>query len=304
MNDLAIVIPFYKIHFFEKTLRSLSSQTDKRFNVYIGDDASPENLAPLIEKFSSYLKINYTRFQSNLGLISLSKQWDRCISLSNDEPWVMVLGDDDWLSPNYVECFYKHKSVFEDVNLVRYASYEIDYNKKESNKLYTHPIWEHAPQSFWRKCIYESRSSLTEYVFKRSVYEKYGFFDYDLAWCSDDHAWLTFAEDKKIYSINEAFANISISQHSISGQSSNNNARKSRVRVLFYKYLLKNYHTYYNPEQLDLLCGRLENEILGNRKLTCLEILFLLKLRLTFFNAKTIKIFFKKLIRTCIFNRS
>ena len=45
---LAIIIPYYKIVFFEETLKSLSEQTDKRFKVYIGDDASPENPANLI----------------------------------------------------------------------------------------------------------------------------------------------------------------------------------------------------------------------------------------------------------------
>ena len=40
---LAIVIPYYKYTFFEETLLSLQNQTNKKFNVYIGDDASPEN---------------------------------------------------------------------------------------------------------------------------------------------------------------------------------------------------------------------------------------------------------------------
>lgn len=37
---LAIVIPYYKINYFEETLKSLSNQTDKKFKVYIGNDAS------------------------------------------------------------------------------------------------------------------------------------------------------------------------------------------------------------------------------------------------------------------------
>lgn len=37
---LAIVIPYYKYTFFEATLISLKNQTDKRFNVYVGNDAS------------------------------------------------------------------------------------------------------------------------------------------------------------------------------------------------------------------------------------------------------------------------
>ena len=48
---LAIVIPFFKLTFFEETLQSLSTQTDKRFKVYIGDDASPEDCTALLQKF-------------------------------------------------------------------------------------------------------------------------------------------------------------------------------------------------------------------------------------------------------------
>lgn len=42
---LAIIIPYYKLAFFEENLQSLSNQTDQRFKVYIGDDASPETPA-------------------------------------------------------------------------------------------------------------------------------------------------------------------------------------------------------------------------------------------------------------------
>ena len=46
---LAIIIPYYKLTFFEDTLESLANQTDKLFKVYIGDDASPENPTDLLE---------------------------------------------------------------------------------------------------------------------------------------------------------------------------------------------------------------------------------------------------------------
>ena len=46
---LAIVIPYFKLTFFEETLQSLANQTDQRFKVYIGDDASLENPSDLLE---------------------------------------------------------------------------------------------------------------------------------------------------------------------------------------------------------------------------------------------------------------
>jgi len=105
--ELAIVIPYYKIDFFEVCLESLSIQTNKNFKVYIGDDASPEDPSEILEHFKDSLNIVYHRFYENLGGTSLTQQWHRCINLSAGERWIMILGDDDYLSENYVEEFYK-----------------------------------------------------------------------------------------------------------------------------------------------------------------------------------------------------
>ena len=43
-NNLAIIIPGFKINFLETLFQSLVKQTDKRFNVYVGDDASPHDV--------------------------------------------------------------------------------------------------------------------------------------------------------------------------------------------------------------------------------------------------------------------
>ena len=48
---LAIIIPYYKLTFFRETLDSLAAQTDQRFHVYIGNDASPEDPTNLLEEF-------------------------------------------------------------------------------------------------------------------------------------------------------------------------------------------------------------------------------------------------------------
>ena len=124
---LAIIIPFYKLTFFEATLQSLAHQSDKRFKVYIGDDASPEDCTTLLQKFEGKFYFIYHRFETNLGGTSLTQQWERCIALSNNEEWLMVLGDDDVLDNNVVEEFYKliEKNTF-DISLIRFNHRVID----------------------------------------------------------------------------------------------------------------------------------------------------------------------------------
>lgn len=79
MNKLAIVIPYYKIDFFEDTLISLSNQTNPKFTVYIGDDLSPHCPVNLISKYKDKLNIIYRKFEYNIGNVNLVGQWKRCV---------------------------------------------------------------------------------------------------------------------------------------------------------------------------------------------------------------------------------
>lgn len=150
---LAIVIPYFKLTFFDATLQSLAMQTNKRFNLYIGNDASPENPEMLLAKFEGKLNYTYHCFEKNLGSISLPKQWERCIALSQDEPWIMVLGDDDEVGLNCVQTFYENLDAILNLKceVVRFASRFIDDKGLPLQKFndYIHPITEKAEDSFF-----------------------------------------------------------------------------------------------------------------------------------------------------------
>ena len=150
---LAVIIPYYKFTFFEATLQSLANQTDKRFKVYIGDDASPEDCNYLISEFKGYFDFTYHRFETNLGGISLTQQWERCIALSSNEEWVMILGDDDVLGKNVVAEFYNNlpKIKSENVNVVRFSTQKIDDEGKLISEIYYHPKIENAVDFLFRE---------------------------------------------------------------------------------------------------------------------------------------------------------
>lgn len=251
---LAIIIPYYKLTFFEATLQSLASQTDKRFKVYIGDDASPEDCTALLEQYQGKLDFLYHRFNSNLGGISLTQQWERCIALSDGEEWLMILGDDDVLSENVVEEFYKqYDKFYGKTYLVRFASMLRNEKTQLQSKIYQHPIWESAEDSFYRKFKNENRSSLSEYIFSKSKFQKFGFTDYPLAWHSDDIAWLNFSDDKPIYSINCSLVEIRVSNLSLSGLKNNIDFKKE-ASFKFYRDLTKyKLYSFSKKQRLELL---------------------------------------------------
>lgn len=293
---LAIVIPYYKFTFFEETLQSLKNQTDKRFKVYIGDDASPENPTEVLEKYQGLFFFDYHRFDSNLGSTSLVKQWERCIALSKEEEWIMILGDDDYLEDNLVEEFYKSHSLFNGkANVIRIGSKIKNEKHNTLSDIYSHPIWERATDSFYRKFEFLTRSSLSEHIFSKSSYLEYGFHNYTLGWFSDDRAWIEFSEEKPIYSINDSVVYIRNSGLNISSRMDDLDA-KNDVEITFYKFLILKKINFYNKQQRLKLIRKYEEVIKTRRNLSFKE-LFLLN----YFYLKELEYYsFKKFIKRSI----
>lgn len=250
---LAIIIPYYKITFFEATLESLANQTDKRFKVYIGNDSSPENPSDLLAKYKGKFDFVYHKFENNLGGSSLVKQWDRCIALSGDEEWLMILGDDDFLDHSVVESWYGNYKFFTNkTNVVRFATKVVEEDSKTISKTYLHPLWETSADAFVRIFKLQTRSSLSEYIFSKKAYFKYGFTDYPLAWCSDYMALLDFSEDKLIYTINESIVFFRISNINISGRQ-DNVFFKNEINIRFFKDVVDNkINLFEKPQRLEL----------------------------------------------------
>jgi glycosyltransferase involved in cell wall biosynthesis len=273
---LAIVIPYYKINYFEETLKSLSNQTDKRFKVYIGDDNSCDNPLEIIKKYSSNLNIKYEKFNNNLGSISLVKQWNRCLGLLGNETWVMILGDDDVVSNNMVEGFYaNYEKIKNRTAVVRFATYKIDDASNIYSKLYTHPEIENSINIITHK----KRSSLSEYVFRRDKIDVIKFKDFPLAWYSDLLSVLEFSDFGPIFSINSAHLKIRISENSISGKN-DNLVQKEEAKFLFYKYILEKANHKIDINTRILLEEKLNKVYFNDKKrFNRLKVIFLLYLK-------------------------
>lgn len=111
-----------------QTLDSLVLQTNSKFNVYIGDDASPEDLSGIIKLYEDKLNIIYRRFTNNLGSKDLVAHWNRCIDLLESEKWFIMFSDDDVMEINCIDAFYKEIN-----NVVLYDVYHFDIEIINSN---------------------------------------------------------------------------------------------------------------------------------------------------------------------------
>ncbi len=263
---VAIIIPYYKLTFFEATLQSLALQTNKNFKVYIGNDASPENPESLLKIYKNKFDFEYKKFDTNLGSISLVKQWKRCFNMSNNESWTMILGDDDVLSENAIYEFYENlpKINSNNIKVVKFATQIINENSENSTKIFNHKELESANDFFYKKHKGLTRSSLSEHVFETNSLKQYFFYDFPMAWHSDDLAILECSNFDTIFTINNAIAFIRVSDLSISGNQ-NFKTEKLKATQFYFERLTNLYLNKFNKINREIIISNIEYFYFRNR---------------------------------------
>jgi glycosyltransferase involved in cell wall biosynthesis len=237
--DLAIIIPAFKPDFLKEALDSLLSQTDRRFSLYVFDDASPHNLQEIVDFADSDNVIHYHRFEENMGRHSLAKHWNRCIRMAGAEPWVWLFSDDDLADPNCVEAFYQTKSDHPGHNAYRFNTCKISADG-EIIKENTFPETFDAADFLNLKLSYTEESYVVETVFSRDIFEQAGGIpELPLAWASDDLFTVNLSLNGNIRTISGARVQWRFSDKNISGKSSGRSAvRKLEASREFVRRIL------------------------------------------------------------------
>lgn len=246
LNKLAIVIPYYKIDFFEQTIQSVALQKNKDFVLYVGNDASPDDPLPIIQKYLPPDTYFYYDYKTNLGGKNLALQWERILENVKEE-WFQILGDDDLISEDFVDEFYASlpKAESKKISAMKFSHQWID----DANNLvedFNYPFKEiDATVFFIKKYKNEIKSSLSENIFKRVLFLQHGFEKLPLAWGSDDIAILSFSGFRKVLYINTAKVKVRISAASISG-SENNLDQKLKADHELNKIIIKKYSSHFD----------------------------------------------------------
>lgn len=203
MKKLSIVIPAYKATFLSTALDSIAVQTCQDFTLYIGDDCSPHHLDDIVCQYKDRIDIVYKRFDTNLGGKDLVAQWERCIAMTQGEPYIWLFSDDDVMESRCVEAFYQALS---DTNKC-FQLYHFDVKKidERGNIISVPQGYDKVVNSFKyykEKLIGPYMSLVVENIFTREVYNRcYGFKNFDLAWGSDTATWAIFCGEKGMYTI-------------------------------------------------------------------------------------------------------
>jgi hypothetical protein len=186
---LGIVIPAYKTKFLRTALQSLAAQTDQRFQLYVGDDASPEPVETIVREFSRKISIRYQRYNENLGRKSLVGHWTRCLKLTN-EPWLWIFADDDFLEPGCVGAFYAEL----EKTAGQHEAYRFNTVMEKTGgpagdatvERPPHPALQTGRDFLCEQLRGPHNSTMQEIIFSRAAWERAGIPDFPLAWFADD----------------------------------------------------------------------------------------------------------------------
>ena len=239
-NQLAIIIPTFKIEFLTQTLCSIANQTNKDFILYIGDDASPHDIYAIIKPFKSLINIVYHRFNKNLGGTDLVGHWERSIALSNNEEWIWLFGDDDIMSTGCVQAFYDTN---QDENILyRFPRRIINQDNKELS--YPISVLKDQPhESFINDFMLNKQNpTVIEYIFSRKTHQKCnGFVNLPAAWHTDVATWIKFSEDSSIHNIDNSTVSWRLSTKNISSSKELFKNEKINSDLLMLEWLKINY---------------------------------------------------------------
>jgi glycosyltransferase involved in cell wall biosynthesis len=237
--QLAIVIPAYKATFLGATLQSLAEQQVKDFHVYIGDDASPEDIFRIVAAFQHRLCIIYKRFENNVGGCDLTLHWQRCIDMTEDESWIWLLPDDDVAMPDCVSTFLNAcLTDKEEKKLYRFQTSHINSKGELLFDTETCPPLESNAAFLLNKIRFQRSSSVAEYIFSRKKYNEVGgFTSLPLAWGSDDWLWIQLSQDEDIVTLPAGRVLLRQSNLNISANTQDYTEKKFEAKYRFFDLL-------------------------------------------------------------------
>lgn len=245
-HKIAIIVPAYKSRFLRRALDSMAAQTCRDFTVYVGDDASPEPLEPIVRAYERKLPVVYHRFDENLGGRDLTSHWERCITLSC-EPLVWLFSDDDLMPADGVERVLEAASLHGTTKVFfRLPLIVVDANGRQKLTNPPLPAGKTSDYTFLLdKLCGRISSAAIEYVFSRDVWqESGGFVKFPLAWCSDDATWARFA---RYAGGMIAVPGAPVCWRNAEGENISNSSRFDREKLhattLFIEWIAQNYNS-------------------------------------------------------------
>lgn len=185
MMKFSITIPAFKTKFLAECIESCIAQTYINFEIIIVDDASPEDIKSIVEKYSDS-RIRYFRNEKNCGAINVVDNWNICLQYCTGD-YVICMGDDDKLLPCCLEEYAKLISKSPGIGALHAWTEIIDEKSQPVKITAPRPLSESALSVAWNRLDNRKYQFIGDWCFEIAwLRENGGFYKLPLAWGSDD----------------------------------------------------------------------------------------------------------------------
>lgn len=181
----SITIPAYKQKFLYEAVESCLAQTYDDFELIIVDDASPEDLKSVVDRFQDP-RIRYYRNEKNCGALDVVDNWNICLGYVTGD-YVICMGDDDELLPNCLEEYSKLIDKYPGLGVYHAWTEMIDEKGNIVNIQESRPEFETVSTMMFCRFRYNRLQYIGDWLFNvKMLRENKGFYKLPYAWGSDD----------------------------------------------------------------------------------------------------------------------
>lgn len=185
MPVISFIMPAFKKAFLSEAVESIIGQTSSDWELVIVDDASPEPLREVVDRYPDE-RIRFFRNEANIGGKNLVNQWNHCIQYATGD-FIVLAADDDIYEPEFCSEIGRLIAQYPDVDLVRSRVQQIDEDGK--NLPYQDGIFPEYSSKYEYLHDWITAKAFTcvgNFAFRRSaLLEMGGFIDFPCAFGSD-----------------------------------------------------------------------------------------------------------------------
>lgn len=190
---VSVLMPAYKIKYLGEAIESVLNQTYKNLELIIVNDASPEDLTSVVERFQDD-RIRYFVNEVNIGGEDPVNNWNKCLSYAKGE-FVSLLCDDDLYEPTFIESMIALSDKYPSVNVFRAR---IRYVNKHHELLYlegTSAEYLDSEDFIMHFLCNRLHLTISEWFVRRErMIECGGYYNTPMAWYADDLSMFRFAQ--------------------------------------------------------------------------------------------------------------
>lgn len=185
MTKFSICIPAYKTRYLKACIDSILKQSIEDFELIILNDCSPEPVEVIVKQFNDQ-RISYYSNEKNVGALHLVDNWNKCLSLARGN-YIVIMGDDDLLEPDYLSEFAQLINLFPDLNVYHCRSKIINDEGETVMLTPSCPLFESVYDSIWHRLAQYRSNYISDFMYRtEALQQQGGFYNLPLAWGSDD----------------------------------------------------------------------------------------------------------------------